>query len=94
MTVPVNPRNALIVVVTVMENVFSFQALNKRSAFVKSLMLDCFVKNHVVVQEPKLKCWQTKILVLMVEFVCLRVKAVIHTNATAKRDSMENSARK
>ena len=93
-TVPVNQRNALITVVTVMENVFCFRAPKKSLAFVKSPMLVCFVINHVVAQEPKLKFWQTKSLASMVEFVSLRVKAVIRINVTAKRDSMEIIVRK
>ena len=92
--VPVNSRNVPIIVVTAMENVFSFQVLNKNPAFVKSLMLVCFVISHVVVREQKLKFWQTKILASMAELVFLRVKAVIHTNATVKMDSMETSVRK
>ena len=94
MTVPVNLRNALITVVTAMENVFCFQAPKKSLVFVKYLMLDCFVINHVVVQELKLKFWQTKILASMVEYVFLRVKAGIRINVTVKRDSMEIIVRK
>ena len=94
MTVPVNLRNALITVVTAMENVFCFQAPKKSLVFVKSPMLVCFVINRVVAQEPKLKLWQTKSLASIVEFVSLRVKAVIHINVTVTRDSMEIIVRK
>ena len=52
-TVIASPRNALILDAVVMENVFSCRVQKKRLAFAKSLMLVCFVMNHVDVEKPK-----------------------------------------
>ena len=93
MTVIASPRNALILDAVVMENVFSCRVQKKRLAFAKSLMLVCFVMNHVDVEKPK-QFWKIKSRVWMAANVFLITKTVIHTNVIAKTDFTENFAKK